>query len=368
MVVRVAVDARPLSAPLSGVARVISRVIQFFPESQRFSFVLYSHAAPHHDFAYLLEMPNVEWQTGRGWTARLGGLWFNFTLPLLLRRSPPDLFWGSQQVIPPLLPRDLPVVLTYYDLVLYKFPEAMRPLARWQQRAVQGYSVRRADRILSISKQTQDDMIARFGFPPERASVAHLGYEAVARRSGEYSDLPKRPFFLSVSTLEPRKNYGLLLAAFEAYLAAEGDGAYDLVIAGRRGWESPAFFRKLNALVATGRLHIIEGATDSDLSALYSACRFFCMPTLYEGFGLPLLEALAHGAPSLASDLGCLREIGGVRAHYLPPGETDAWTKALREWTELDRMGKLSRVVFPTSEWTWERTARCHWAAFAGLL
>ena len=366
---RIAVDARPLSASLSGVARVISRVIERFPEPGRFSFALYSHAPVHPDFASLLRLPHVEWITGSGPTARLGGLWFNLTLPRLLRQSPPALFWGSQQVIPPALPEALPVVLTYYDLVLYFFPKAMRPLARWQQWAVQGLSVRRANRILSISKQTQDDLIARFRYPPERATVALLGYETPSGSCTPGFGVPGVPFILSVSTIEPRKNYGTLIAAYEQYLRTAPAAAYSLVIAGRRGWESQAFFRNLDRLSQeSGRVQVIEGATDADLRALYRACRFFCMPTLYEGFGLPLLEALANGAPAMVSDLGCLREIGGNQARYLPATDVESWARALAEWTTLDAAGRLPRVEFRLEDWKWERTAQVHWAAFTELL
>ena len=369
MVHRIAVDGRPLSAPLSGVARVISRVIEFFPESHLFSFCLYSHAPIHPDFAYLLQLPNVEWHTGTGITARYGGLWFNLTLPRLLRRSPPALFWGSQQVIPPGLSDSLPVVLTYYDLVLYFFPQAMRRLARWQQRAVQGLSVRRANRILSISKQTQDDMIARFDYPQAQAAVAHLGYDPPTGTKTPGFQVPISPFVLAVSTIEPRKNYGTLLAAYQEYLNRSGSEAYDLVIAGRRGWESPEFFRKLDAMVeSTGRVRVIEGASDVDLGVLYARCRFFCMPTLYEGFGLPLLEALANGAPAIASDIACLREIGGEAIRYVAARDVEGWAQALGDLTRSDRGGVLPRVVFPKEEWTWQKTARVHWAAFTELL
>ena len=385
-VYNIAVDARPLSRPMSGVARVISRVLKNFPNPERFRFFLYSHLPWHEDFDEIIDLPNIIWVQGRGLGARKGGLWFNLSLPGIIRKSDIDLFWGSQQVIPPRLPVTLPVVMTYYDLVLYFFPEAMRFAARIQQRAVQSYSVHRSHMILSISRQTQDDMIEKFEFLPERARVALLGYEAPAKKAAgskekkETQPLPlpfaidKSPYILAVSTIEPRKNYGVLLAAYEAYLKREQEGQsgekpYPLVIAGRRGWESAEFYERLEKIQAsTGSIHILEALSDEALDSLYRNCAFFCMTSLYEGFGLPLLEALSAGKYCLASDIGCLREIGGEWIDYLPPKDVAAWSDAIVNTVELHRQGKIKKIPFPRQEWTWERTARIHQEAFLEVL
>lgn len=383
----VGVDARPLSTPTSGVARVISRVIRHFPEPERYRFFLYSHRPWHRDFEQIVHLPNVVWVQGRGFAARKGGLWFNFALPRIIRGSRLDLFWGSQQVLPPFLPK-LPVVLTYYDLVLYFFPEAMRWPARLQQRLVQPFSVRRADRILSISTQTQEDLLERFGYPRDRARVSLLGYDPPAtgeersgsgtksgagQQAGTLSALPfaleKQPYILSVSTLEPRKNFGTLLEAYARYHAAAPDAAYPLVIAGRRGWESPEFFARLAELErTTKKIFVLEGPSDAELGRLYRHCAFFCLSSVYEGFGLTLLEALAYGAPSLASDIGPFREIGGDRVEYLPPRDPAAWARAMAGASERFAAGKLGRVKFPLKEWSWDRTARIHYETFEELL
>ncbi len=358
---------------MSGVGRVIARVLERFPAPDRYRFVLYSHRPPHPDHAATAALPNVRWVEGRGPFARKGGAWFNFALPRILRKDRLNLFWGSQQVLPPFLPRGLPAVLTYYDLVLYFFPEAMRWPARLQQRLVQAYSVHRAGRILSISRQTQDDLLAKFAYPPGRAAVALLGYDPPAAPRKAPAKLPHglktNGFILAASTLEPRKNFGTLLEAYASYHLADPRGAYPLVIAGRRGWESPAFFARLEELtLQTKKIFWINGPNDDLLRELYRACAFFCLPSLYEGFGLTLLEALAWGAPALAADIGPFREIGGDRIEYLPPRDPAAWAAALARATARHRKGRLKRVRFPIREWSWERTARMHRAAFDELL
>lgn len=373
----IGLDARPLTSSLSGVARVISRVLLHFPEPDRFHFHLFASRAWHPDFDEVVALKNCSWVQGSGWTSRRAGLWFNLSLPLYLRRNAIDLFWGSQQVLPPFLPRRLPTVLTYYDLVLYLFPAAMRPLARLQQRLVQSMSVSRAGRILSISDQTRQAMIKQFDYPPEQSGLCLLGYEkraaekkpaaVTAQLKARLGFTPRHNFIFAVSTLEPRKNYGTLIDAH--YQAWQEGLKLPLVIAGRRGWESPEFFARLEGYQSRGwPCTVLENLSDAQIDALYRRAAFFCIPSLYEGFGLSLLEALCNGCPALASDIPCFHEIGGEMARYLPATSVGAWKEALLDYAGRLRTGRLRRVRFPTRVWSWERTARAHLEAFQALL
>lgn len=347
------------------MARVIAEILRNTPATEGFTFHLFSHLPLHADFADL-PANHIHWHTGQGILSRKGGLYFNLALPWLLRNKPLDLFWGSQQVLPLFLPR-MPAVLTFYDLVAVFYPEAMRRLARYQQRIVQGYSIRRAGRILSISAQTQADMIRIYGYPAQRATVALLGYSPppVVRWK---PPLP-RPFILSVSTLEPRKNYGTLLAAYAGYRLLcdrERIEPLDLVLAGRRGWESKEFYSSLDRAVATGYLHVMEALSDGELGVLYSAAAFFCLPSLYEGFGLSALEALASGLPVILSDIPSLHEIAGPGGVYVAPGDIAGWTASL--FTMHRALPLKKRRRFSRSDWTWKRTAQIHQQAFRDLL
>jgi glycosyltransferase involved in cell wall biosynthesis len=401
-IIKIGLDGRPFSSRISGVARVISNIITEFPHPERFQFIIYSHKAIHPDFYYLKNYPNVQFVTGQGLTARFGGLWFNLTLPRIVKKNKIDIFWGSQQVIPPRLPRSLPVVLTYYDLVLYRFPGSMRFAARMQQLAVQEMSVKRADRILTISSQTRTDLIQKFDYPEDQVEVALLGYtplslpgaHAVAdnrdkktpdqkiKSSGKknikeqerlFSPLSfNDPFILTVSTIEPRKNYPMLIDAYVKYIKTSkehGESPYPLVIAGRRGWESAEFFEKLDELSAsTGLIHLMDNLSDSELAFLYKDAAFFCLPSLYEGFGLTLLEALAEGKYALASDIGPFHEIGGDLIRYIDPSDSDAWSEAISETVHLHKTRKLRKISFPVKNWTWKNTAQKHYEAFMSFL
>lgn len=321
-------------------------------------------------------MPHVRWVDGAA--GRMSpGLWYLTKMRGLVHSHACDLYWGAQQTIPPGLSRKIPVVLTFYDLVVYFHPESMRLTARLQQRSLLNYSVARADRIVSISAQTQNDMIQKFNYPEAKARVGLLGYEGATVRpvkgGKKNTALPDhiRPdrFIFAVSTIEPRKNYPVLLQAYKEYAAKAGRSAYDLVIAGRRGWESPEFFLELDQFAAeSGKLHVLADLPDAAIEALYSSCAFFCIPSLYEGFGLSLLEALCHQKPSIASNIGCLREIGGDRVTYVNARDAAAWRDAITEAATMHAKGKLKSPRFPAKDWTWERTARVYRDTFAELV
>jgi len=370
-VYRIGVDARPLSWSVSGVSRVISQIISAFPDKKNYRFLLYSSLPCHEDYRDLRLLPNVEWAQGSGWTTKKAGLWYNAGLPFQMRRDRLDLFWGSQQQLPPFLPKGLPAVLTFYDLVAYFFPGSMRAIHKLQHRLSQKYSVNRAAEILTISAQTGDDLVRLFQCPREKVRPALLGYlepPSLKKPTEKLASLPAK-FMLAVSTLEPRKNYSTLLKAYRIYLEKERRNPMPLVIAGRRGWESPEFYEMLETmLVETRSLFLMDDLSDSELKYLYDHCSFFAMSSLYEGFGLPLLEAMASGKFALASDLPCFHEIGGNQFQYLPPTDANSWAQAIADSARLAREGRLRKIKFSKKEWSWEKTASLHLEAFERLL
>ncbi len=363
---RIAVDARPFCAPMSGVSRVISRILLNFPDPGGFEFFLYASKPCHGDYRDVLALPYVRWRQGSGWTARKAGLWFNTAMPFTMRKDCVDLYWGSQQLVPPFLPAGLPVVLTFYDLVMYFFPQAMRAVHRLQLKAVLRYGINRADRILTISEQTRTDLLKKFHYPPDKARAALLGYERPPEKKGKHEKLSS-PYILAVSTIEPRKNYTTLLKAYRQYCDSTAK-PYTLVIAGRRGWESKEFFAMLGEMQEKYSVRVMENLDDGSLRRLYENCAFFCMPSLYEGFGLPLLEALAASKQAIVSDLPCFHEIGGEKIRYLPPVDISSWAKALAETADLHKRGKLKKIKFDEKKWSWKKTAALHRAAFAAVL
>ncbi|MDF3821477.1 glycosyltransferase family 1 protein [Leptospira sp. 96542] len=371
--IKVVLDARPLSTRISGVGRLIAETIKAFPNKDKYEFYLFSHLPIHEDHKSVLNLKNVHWMSGGGFLKWKGGLFYNLYLPWFLLWNKMDLFWGSQQILPPLLPKYLKVVLTYCDLVLYLYPETMRPLARFQQKLFQRYSVLRADFILSISQQTSDDMCAKFGYPKEKTGVSYPGVNEKkiqtflkVEPTERVRDLGKG-YLLSVSTIEPRKNYPFLLNVYRHYRRMDPHNHMKWVIVGKIGWESPEFIEELKQERSLYKdIYILDSISDSDLQHIYRSAGLFIFASKYEGFGIPMLEALYHNVTCIVSDIPTFHEIGNSGVSYLPyESDEDAklWAKTIS-----NVLTKPIKQEVSIQNFTWEACAEATEASFQNVL
>lgn len=366
---RVGLDARPLSTRVSGVGRLISEILKYFPDKINYEFILFSHLPIHESHQELLNLPNVSVQKGEGFFSKKGGLYFLFELPRQIRKMNLDVFWGSQQVAPLFIPKKLPIVLTYCDLVLYLYPDTMRKIAALQQKFFQGSSVRRADFILSISENTRQDLIKKFNFPEAKTGISYPGADPARIRSflktpssDKLAMLPQK-FMLSVSTIEPRKNYPYLLEVFRKYRKL-AEKPIPWVIVGKKGWETEKFYADLEDDRKTyNDIIIIDNADDADLHHIYSRAELFLFASVYEGFGIPLLEALIHGRKCIASDIPTFREIGGSSIPYCSLENSDEWVREILNQLKSDRVPEIDLEKFSS-----ENSALATWEVFQKVL
>jgi glycosyltransferase involved in cell wall biosynthesis len=258
----------------------------------------------------------------------------------------------------------VPTAIVVYDLVAF-IPEA-RPQRRAAliERATLRPALRRCAAALCISAATERDLLQRFPATAGRTSVmllaadARFGRErapAELRAVRERHELPEA-FVLSVGTLEPRKNLERLVAAHEALPDALRE-AHPLVLVGPKGWEIGALLERLSA--RSPEVRVLGHVSDDDLAALYSLCTAFCYPSLYEGFGLPVLEAMSSGAPTITSNVSSLPEVGGEAVRYVEPRSVESIREALAEILsdeararELAKRGRARAAGF-----SWDRTA-----------
>ncbi|MCC6799097.1 MAG: glycosyltransferase family 4 protein [Anaerolineae bacterium] len=290
-------------------------------------------------------------------------LWEQIAQPLALERDRPDLVHQLAFVAPVLARR--PFVVTVYDLSFVHFPERLPPARRRYLRLLTRWSCQRARRVIAISRSTAADLTATFGLSPERIDVAVPGVdeafhplpraevEAFRARAG----LPDR-FLLYLGTLEPRKNLPLLLRAYAA-LPASDRSAAPLVLAGARGWMVDAIDRALDEHDLRGSVRLPGYVPAQDLPLWYNAAEALVYPSLFEGFGLPVIEAMACGTPALVADTSSLPEAVGDMGVCLPPDDAAAWTNALAHilhdtvWrAEAGQRGRER-----AREFTWARTA-----------
>ena len=312
--------------------------------------------------------PNFCWRPSPLPAHWLTRLWFRLhaPVPVELFTGPAGLYHATDFVLPPVR-RGTTTIVQVHDLSFMRVPEAAPPaLRQWLERVVPD-SIRRADLVLADSQATRDDLTELFAVArSSEIAVLHGGVEARFRpRPAEeqksvrrHYDLGDWPFVLSVGTLQPRKNHLRLLEAF-ARLRQEGLDLH-LVIAGGAGWLSGPFFRQLEDSDLAGCVHLPGYVADEDLPALYSAATVFAFPSLYEGFGLPVLEAMACATPVVTSNLSSLPEVAGKAALLVNPRDTEAIGHAIGRLVEDSRLRQqlVSDGLERAQRFTWRQAAR----------
>ncbi|MBN1642338.1 MAG: glycosyltransferase family 4 protein [Anaerolineae bacterium] len=294
-------------------------------------------------------------------------LWTHVRLSLEMLLRAPDVLFVPSHVLPLIHPRCS--VVTVHDLGHRYYPEAHTPGQRryleWSTR----YHVRTAAHLLADSEATRDDLVRLYGAASERITVAHLGVDPalrpvhdvqararVCRRYGIEGD-----YLLYVGTLQPRKNLVRLIEAFGALAEAGAGGPrLSLVLAGKRGWLYDAILDKAQERGLAGRVLLPGYVDDADLGALYSGATLFVMPSLYEGFCMPVLEAMACGAPVVCSNASSLPEVVGDAALTFDPLDVRGMARALERLLidEHLRAECVSRGRARAAQFTWQACAQ----------
>ena len=292
-------------------------------------------------------------------------LWEQLWQPFVLQRVRPDLLHSLAFVSPVMA--SCPSVVTVYDLSFKLSP----PTGKFQQRAAQrlylstftAHACRRAHRVIAISASTRSDVIRFFGIDRDRVDVAYPGLhpafrprprpevEAFRARRG----LPDR-FILYLGTLEPRKNLSTLIRAFSMLRGQPHTSNLHLILAGSKGWLYRDLFALVQELDLTDRV-IFPGYVPADELVLwYNAAAVFAYPSAYEGFGLPVAEALACGRPVVTSNVSSLPEAGGDAALFVPLDDPAALGEALARALTLEPEA-LARGPAHAARFTWAATA-----------
>lgn len=298
-------------------------------------------------------------------------LWQRLRLPIPIQAvtGPLDLFHSPDFVLPPT--GSATSILTVHDLSFSRLPDCYVPAFQQYLQAAVSRSVRRAHWILADSESTRRDLVDRMGIDPGRSLVV---YPAVEGRFQPVQDtqllaevrrryhLPER-FILGLGTIQPRKNFVGLIKGFQRLLQAKGKSAdlenLNLVIGGERGWLFQETLDSAAQAGLEGRVHFPGFIADEDLPALYSLARVFAFPSWYEGFGLPVLEAMASGTPVVAADNSSLPEAVGEAGLMVPAGDSDALAQALaRILTDKDLRQRLVQAGFEQARrFSWEQSA-----------
>jgi glycosyltransferase involved in cell wall biosynthesis len=311
---------------------------------------------------------NFTWKPTRLTPRWLARIWHRAQLPIPVEvfTGKVDLFHATDFVLPPTRPKTK-TLLTVHDLSFVRVPEAASPRLKAYLDSVVPRSIKRADHVLADSQATKLDLISLYNVPDEKTTVllsgveerfVPIGDEEVLLTTRSKYGIGKRPYVLAVGTVQPRKNYGRLIQA----LARLREQGYDLslVIAGGRGWLEDPIFETIISTNMQDYVHMIGFADDSDLPALYRAACCLAFPSLYEGFGFPILEAMASGTPVVTSNVSSLPEVAGDAALMVDPYDIDAITDSIRRLVEdaTLRSHLIQTGMERVKSFTWENSAR----------
>ncbi len=337
----------------TGVSRYISELVR----------ALEATAAPEDNLVQLGGRWDVAARTA---PARI--VWEQTVLPAKMQRLRLDVMHGPVNSLP--AATRVPRVVTIHDLAFLRIPDHV-PAARraWLSGAIR-HSARAADAIIAVSQQTANDLVAWLGIDDAKVRVVPLAAAPSIRRlTGSEPRVFRmkhgidRPYILAVGTLEPRKNLPMLLRAFASI---KDDIPHRLVVAGPEGWLTGGLHETIRDLALGDRLLMTGFVSDAELGGWYSTADLVAVPSWYEGFGLPLLEAMTCGTPVLASGVSALPEVGGGAARYVEPADQKAWSIAmldlLRDEQERGRMAVAG--LARAGSYSWERTARQTWQVY----
>jgi glycosyltransferase involved in cell wall biosynthesis len=279
-------------------------------------------------------------------------LWEQLDLPGQARRSGAQVFHAPVNVLPERISQ--PSIVTIHDLAFVRYPEFFRPTRRVYQRIFTERSARRAATIIAVSEATRQDIISAFQIPPARVRVIYPSVSPdfhpepdparIAAFRARHS-LPPR-YLLYLGTLEPRKNLVTLVEAY-ARLLAEEPSTPPLILAGAKGWFYQPLFDRVRALSLERNVTFAGYVSREEQALWYAGAALFLYPSLYEGFGLPVVEALACGVPTLTSNVSSLPEAGGPAALYAPPDDARALARAMRDALADPTLPDRARVEGP---------------------
>ena len=311
---------------------------------------------------------------GERWLYRI---WYRLALPLSIQwfTGELDLFHSPDFVLPPVRGQ-IPTLLTVHDLSFLHFPDTFTPSLVAYLNKVVPRSVKRASHVLADSEATKSDLLQAYDVPAEKVTVLYSGVsndfrpvsdKRLLRHVRQKYGIGERSDVFSVSTLQPRKNYQMLIRAFKMVAARR---PHTLVIAGGKGWLYEQIVDEIAHQELEGRVLLVGFAADEDLPALYSGASLFAYPSVYEGFGLPLLEAMACGVPVLNSSASCLPEVAGDATVQLSPHDQQAWSEAMVSLLEDSprRASMVAAGFLQARRFTWARAAQELRSLYARLL
>ena len=366
---RIGIEARSLGKNKAGIGTYVEQIIKKLNEEEnpKNEYILYSNRDVYLDIELKKHI------TIKTHKRPLGVFWTYFDLPKILKQDGIDAFWGPQHLLPKRnkYSKDIKFILTVHDLAIHK----LKNIGEWKNKLIQEMffkrSCKNADIIMADSNATKEDLKEIFKINENKIKVVYLG----TNFSGEYSlkedeekeilqkfNVKDKNYLLFVSTIEPRKNIITLIKAYEKLREENKDNKLKLILAGGLGWKYEEILETINSSKYKDDINLAGFISKQEKECLLHNAKCFVYPSLYEGFGLPILEAMANEAIVVTSNISSIPEVGGDAALYFDDvinfkELASVIEKALKlsqeEKSEIIKKGKTQ-----TNKFTWEKCAK----------
>ena len=348
----IAVDVRPLLHLESGIGRCTYNLLLRLTKNDNYNWFFYSDRPL---ITELSERTNVTLRTGYSKGSISGFMYAQCVFPYWARLDDIDIFWSPRHHLPLFLSSSIRCFVSVYDLVWRRFPGTMTRLGYLQEKLLMSKSLRKADVILAISNFTKSEITSVY--PVEVAKVEVV--EGASSFSVDSSiETNAERYFLFVGTIEPRKNIERLLFAYSMYISTVDD-IVPLKIVGGIGWGDISVEKYIDEYRLGNYVECVGCVADDELEILYKNAYALLMPSLYEGFGLPLVEAMNFGVPAIVSAGGALEEVGRNAVLLVDPLSVDSITKKIRLIANsYDLREELSMAAIIQSKiYQWDKSA-----------
>ena len=354
----IGVDARPLTYLLTGIGVYLKHLLEALQTVDDANHYYLISNGP-----ILLNLHNPKWSKIQGRLKKklLSTLWMQSWAPVIAGQHNLDIFWSPRHHLPILLPSRLKTVLTIHDITHRLFPETMALPNLLVEKLLMHLSLRRADCVIAVSETTRKGLVDNYAINPAKITTVLPGKPhlptAGLHRDTKRPELPAR-FFLFVGTLDPRKNLVRVLKAFEQ-IKPDNHNIY-LVIVGEGGWKINAFKQFLRSYKKKDRVMLAGYVSRASLKFFYEKAICLLFPSLYEGFGFPILEAMSCGTPVITSETSSMPEVAAEAAILVNPNDISAIAAAMSEILTNSEMRRVlvARGYQRAADFSWRKCAQ----------
>ena len=352
---KLVIDARPLARNTGGMTRYLAKILPQLIQCEEIDVTLYTDQKMH--LAYAPHYKNINIRVvGNHKAAKLA---WHLMVPTWLYKDRPDIFWSPRQHLPILTPKSVTTIVTIHDLVWKTYPKTIPFLQRLSEKIFMAPSVKKADRIISISESTQALLHKYCPCAINKSTIILHGLDIDTKQS--INTKPRGNYILAVGTIEPRKNYINLIKGFEEYIKT---GQKRLTIVGKKGWLYDDIISTYNNSPVKHLIDVFESVNDQQLNDLYSKAGALISPSLDEGYGLPALEATERGIPLLLSNIPVYKELYPHAFTFFEPEKPELIAQAIHS---LDSYTK-SYSVNLSNQSSWNQCADNHINCFTQTL